>query len=387
MFRRSLNPLKTNSFLLFGARGVGKSTLVANLLRHDQVLSIDLLDPVQYEQATLGVGELMARIEAWGRGGKDRWVLIDEVQKAPKLLDVAQKFIDQLNLKFVLTGSSSRKLKRGGANLLAGRAYSYSLYPLLESELEATFDLDTYLSFGGLPRVWGIESEQERVLYLRSYVSTYLKEEIAEEQVVRKLEPFSKFLQVAAQSSGKIVNFSNIARDVGVSDHTVKTYFQILEDTLIGHLLPAFSESVRKSQGQLPKFYFFDPGVLRALLRQIDQPLTDQNYNYGNLFEHFIISELKRIADYAARDYQFSFLRTSNDKELDLIIDRPGHGRAVVEIKSTRNIREDDLAVTNRLGSQIKNAKLYCLSRDPVQKVFGAVHALHWREGIAEIIG
>ena len=372
--------------MLFGARGVGKSTLIDNLLRKEQVLSIDLLDPLQYEQATLGVGELMARIEAWGRGSPGRWVFIDEVQKAPKLLDVAQKFIDQSNLKFVLTGSSSRKLKRGGANLLAGRAYSYSLYPLLESELAESFELDTYLSFGGLPRVWGIESAQERVIYLRSYVSTYLKEEIAEEQAVRKLEPFAKFLQVAAQASGKIVNFASIARDVGVADHTVKTYFQILEDTLLGHLLPAFSESVRKSQGQLPKFYFFDPGVLRALLRQVDQPLTDQNYNYGNLFEHFVINELKRTAEYNSRDYQFSFLRTANDKELDLIIDRPGHTRAVVEIKSTRNVREDDVAITNRLGSEIQDSTLYCLSRDPVRKRFGGVEALHWREGLREII-
>jgi len=386
MFRRLLNPLKSNSFMLFGARGVGKSTLVKSLLAESgRTLTVDLLDPVQFEQATLGIGELLARIESWGKNGGE-WVFIDEVQKAPKLLDVAQKFIDQTQLKFILTGSSARKLKRGGANLLAGRAYTYRLYPFLAAELGEEFDLQQYLSFGGLPRVWGIESPEERTLYLRSYVSTYLKEEIAEEQVVRKLEPFAKFLQIAAQSSGKIVNFSNIARDVGVADHTVKTYFQILEDTLLGELLPAFSESVRKSQTQSPKFYFFDPGVLRALLRQVDQPLTDQNYNYGNLFEHFIVSELKRSAAYKARDFQFSFLRTANDQELDLVIDRPGHPRAVVEIKSTLNIRENDVAVTNRLGTDISGAKLYCLSRDPVRKQFGAVDAVYWSEGIKEII-
>jgi len=240
MFRRALNPLNTNSFLLFGARRVGKSTLVKSMLGGSRTLLIDLLDPVQFEQATLGIGELMARIESWSKTGGD-WVFIDEVQKAPKLLDLAQKFIDQSQLKFILTGSSARKLKRGGENFLAGRAYTYSLYPLLASELGEKFDLNQYLAFGGLPRIWGIKSANERVLYLRSYVSTYLKEEIAEEQVVRKLEPFTKFLQVAAQSSGKIVNFANIARDVGVADHTVKTYFQILEDTLIGHLLPSLS--------------------------------------------------------------------------------------------------------------------------------------------------
>jgi predicted AAA+ superfamily ATPase len=237
-----------------------------------------------------------------------------------------------------------------------------------------------------LPRVWGIESAEEKALFLRSYVSTYLKEEIAEEQIVRKLEPFAKFLQVAAQSSGKIVNFANIAGDVGVSDHTVKTYFQILEDTLLGHLLPAFGESVRKVQGQSPKFYFFDPGVLRALLRQVDQPLTDQNYNYGNLFEHFVINELKRSAEYKMRDYQFSFFRTSNDREIDLIIDRPGHPRAVIEIKSSASLRADDVNVLRTLGAEIPNSSIYCLSRDPQRKRFGEVDAYPWQEGIAEII-
>jgi len=385
MFRRWLNPLNSNNFLLFGARGVGKSTLVKSMLEGSRTLLIDLLDPVQFEQATLGIGELMARIESWGKNGGE-WVFIDEVQKAPKLLDLAQKFIDQTQLKFILTGSSARKLKRGGVNLLAGRAYTYSLYPLLASELGDAFDINQYLSFGGLPRIWGIKSTHERIIYLRSYVSTYLKEEIAEEQVVRKFEPFTKFLQVAARSSGKIVNFANIARDVGVAGHTVKTYFQILEDTLIGHLLPAFSESVRRSQSLSPKFYFFDPGLLRALLRQVDQPLTEQTYNYGNLFEHFIINELKRSAEYKSHDFQFSFLRTANNQEIDLIIDRPGHKRAVVEIKYTTNLRESDVTVTNRLGSEISDASLYCLSRDSTRKQFGAVDAMHWQDGIAEII-
>jgi len=239
MIRRLLIPLKSNSFFLFGARGTGKSTLINTLFQDDPLLEINLLDPTVFEQATLALNDMTARIESAIESGK--WVFIDEIQKAPKLLDVAQYMMDKKKAKFILTGSSARKLKRGGANLLAGRAYSYNLHPLTSFELGELFDLDQYLSFGGLPRVWNIKTPEERVLYLRSYVTTYLKEEIAEEQIVRKLEPFARFLPIAAQSSGKIINYNNISKDVGVSDQTVKTYFQILEDTLLGFFLPAHS--------------------------------------------------------------------------------------------------------------------------------------------------
>ncbi len=385
MFNRILKPLKTNSLFLFGARGVGKSTLVRHLFADQNTLPIDLLDPAQFEEAALATTDLVARLEA--TANKQSWIFIDEVQKVPKLLDAVQRLIDQFDFKFILTGSSARKLKRGGANLLAGRAYTYNLYPLTQTEIGERFELDRYLSFGGLPRVWNIDSEAERIIYLRSYVTTYLKEEIAEEQVVRKLEPFGKFLQVAAQSSGQIVNFSNIAKDVGVSDQTVKTYFQILEDTLLGYLLPSYSHSIRKSQGKSPKFYFFDTGVLRALQRRINQPLSDLNYAYGNLFEHFIINEIRHLAEYQGLDFQFSFLRTDTDQEIDLIVDRPGRAPAVVEIKSSNNIREDDVQTTLRLGSDIAGAELYCLSRDPRPKKFGDLLALPWQEGIQALLG
>jgi predicted AAA+ superfamily ATPase len=277
-------------------------------------------------------------------------------------------------------------LKRGGGNLLAGRAFSFRLFPLTSAELEQRFDLDTHLAFGGLPTIWNMTDTRERVLYLRSYVTTYLKEEIAEEQIVRNLEPFSRFLQVAAQSSGKIVNYSKIAADVGVSDQTVKTYFQILDDTLLGVILPPYHRSVRKSQGRSPKFYFFDTGVLRALTRQIDRPLSDETYNYGTLFEHFVIHELSRQCIYAERDWDFSFIRTSDDQEIDLVIDRPGMTTAVIEIKSTLAVKPEDTEVVDRLGKDISNSIRLVLSRDPEPKRYGDVRCLHWRDGIREIL-
>lgn len=384
MHSRLLNPFKTNSFFLFGARGVGKSTLIQSLFKNEQVFEIDLLNADTFEQATFALTELVARINLAVNQGK--WIFVDEVQKAPKLLDVAQGLIDKKSARFILSGSSARKLKRGGANLLAGRAYTYNLYPLTSSELDQSFNLDQYLAYGGLPRSWNIQSSAERILFLRSYVTTYLKEEIAEEQVVRQLEPFTKFLQVAAQCSGSIINYSKIARDVGVSDQTVKTYFQILEDTLIGVTLPAFEQLIRKAQGKSPKFYLFDTGVVRTLRRTIDQPLTDANYEYGHLFEHFIINEIRRRAEYAGKDYHYSFLRTADDQEIDLIIDRPGRPRAVIEIKSTNRVRPENTEVILRLGSDIDNRELFLLSRDPEPKQFGELLCLPWADGIEKII-
>lgn len=384
MLRRLSNPLLSNSFFLFGARGVGKSTLVRALFAAQDPLVIDLLETSQIEQALFGGLELEAVIAA--AVDKGRWVFIDEIQKAPRLLDVAQRLIDTKGAKFAMSGSSARKLRRGGANLLAGRAYSFQLFPLTSVELGELFDLDTHLAFGGLPTIWNKTDARARVLYLRSYVTNYLKEEIAEEQIVRKLEPFSRFLQVAAQSSGRIINYSKIARDVGVSDQTVKTYFQILEDTLLGMVLPPYHRSIRKAQGQTPKFYLFDTGVIRALNRQVDLPLSEETYSYGSLFEHFVIHEIVRRSIYAERDWAFSFIKTADDQEIDLVIDRPGMKTAVVEIKSTKTIKAEHTAVLTRLGSDIPESELFVLSRDPEPKRFDSVNCLSWRDGTEMIL-
>ena len=370
---------------MFGARGTGKSTLIGELLSHDALLKVDLLDPSQYEQAAFALPDLTARLEFAAK--QKQWIFIDEVQKLPRLLDVAQLLIDQHQALVALSGSSARKLKRGGANLLAGRAYTYNLHPLTAEEVADAFELDRCLAFGGLPRVWNIKDPHERAIYLRSYITTYLKEEISQEQIVRQLEPFSRFLQVAAQSSGKLVNYSNIARDVRVSDQTVKTYFQILEDTLLGFFLPAHDQSVRKSQGKSPKFYLFDTGILRALRRSISRPLTDANYEYGDLFEHFVISEIRRRAEYQERDFQYSFLRTANDKEIDLIVDRPGLPKAVIEIKSTVSVRNEHVSALRLLGEHIRGGELLLLSRDPEPKSFDNIVCLPWDRGIERVLG
>ncbi len=388
MLNRLLNPLKDNSFFLFGARGTGKSFLLHHLLPHDQTLIIDLLEPLTMEQYSLEPERLKGVIAGFQSNLK--WVLIDEVQKLPKLLDMVHAILEEKSragekLNFALTGSSARKLKRNNANMLGGRAFEFNLFPLTHLELGESFSLNSVLHWGALPKVTQFDTDEQRRLYLQGYHSTYLKEEIAEEQVVRHLEPFRKFLFVAAQSNGTIINFSNIGRDVGVSTVTVQSYFQVLEDTLLGFFLESFHESVRKRQRQNPKFYLFDIGVQRALARVSSIPLAAGTYAYGRTFEHFIIAEIFRLQRYLNKDWQLSYLRTKDDAEIDLIIERPGLPRALIEIKSTTKIRSEDLTTLVKFLPDFPKCEALCLSNDPTPQIINGVHVLPWQLGMREL--
>jgi len=385
MLRRYINILKSNSFFLFGARGVGKTKLVESLIPAEQRMLIDFLDPLEYETFSLNPSELSARLTK----AEDRyqWIVLDEVQRVPALLDVVHQFIEKGSLKFALTGSSARKLKRGGANLLAGRAYTYHLYPFTFMELGENFNLQDALEWGTLPKLSAISTAEERKIFLQSYAHTYIKEEIQAEQVVRKLEPFRRFLAVVAQSNGAIVTYSNIARDVGTSDITVRSYFQILEDTLIGTLLEPYHRSIRKRQRENPKFYLFDTGVQRALSRTLDVPLRPQTYAFGRAFEHLIVCELTRLCSYLRNEFSFSYLRTKDDAEIDLIIERPGMPIVLVEIKSTDRVGEDDVSVIRKFLPDFPGALAICLSLDPHAKVLHGVECAFWSEGVKQILG
>ena len=231
-----------------------------------------------------------------------------------------------------------------------------------------------------------ISSPEERKIFLQTYAHTYLREEIQAEQIVRKLEPFRRFLSVIAQSNGTIISYANIARDVGTSDVTVHTYFQILEDTLLGFLLEPYHQSIRKRQRENPKFYLFDTGVQRALSRTLDVPLKPQTYAFGKAFEHLIICEITRLASYLRNDFSFSYLRTKDDAEIDLIIERPGMPIALVEIKSTDRVDEDDVATLRRFLPDFPGAKALCLSLDPHAKILHGIECVYWTQGIREIL-
>ncbi|MBF0432688.1 MAG: DUF4143 domain-containing protein [Fibrobacteria bacterium] len=281
--------------------------------------------------------------EILARGPDDiDWVVIDEVQKVPAILDVVQRLITKQKLKFALTGSSARKLKRGSANLLAGRAIQKVLFPLSHIELGDKFDLDFCLNWGSLPEVFALEKD-ERADYLRAYANTYVKEEIQAEQIIRKIPPFKKFLEIAALSSGNIVNYSKIARDIGSDAVSVKSYFEILEDTLLGFFLPAYDTSIRKQQSKSPKFYFFDAGVSRALSRALQVSVRPSTFEYGNAFEQFIINDINRLNLYYQKDWKCTYFRSKDNVEIDLVIERPGQSTLLIEIKSKTKITPDDI--------------------------------------------
>lgn len=383
MFQRYIKPLKSNSFFLFGARGTGKSTFTRQHFHEKDTWFIDLLDPEQEDTFARRPKLLEDKLKAMSPMPK--WVVIDEVQRVPRLLDLVHRLIESSSVKFVLTGSSARKLRRGASNLLAGRAFVYKLFPLTTAELDSNFRLEEALSWGTLPKLFSLDSEEEKATYLRAYALNYLKEEIQAEQLVRRLDPFRQFLEVAAQSNGKILNFNKIARDVDADNKTVQSYFQILEDTWLGFFLPAYHRSVRKSQKAHPKFYFFDPGVKRALERTLKSSLEPRTSAFGEAFEHWVILEIQRMNEYTNADYRMSYLQTKENAEIDLILDRPKATVILIEIKSTEKVDEIEVRKFERLSSSFKNSKRYYLSRDPNRQQIGSVLCMDWKKGLEEL--
>lgn len=384
MFPRLIKFFHQYSFFLFGPRATGKSTLLAERFSSKHTLWLNLLDAQIEEELARDPSRLNAIVK--GQPAEIAYIVIDEIQKIPKLLDEVHRLIDEKTAKvFILTGSSARKLKRGAANLLAGRAFVNHLFPLSCFELKEDFDLDIALQWGTLPTIFILKTLPERENYLRAYVSTYLKEEILDEQLIRKLPPFRRFLEVAAQCNGKILNYAHIAKDVGVDEKTIKEYFTILEDTLIGFFLEPFHTSFRKRLIGKPKFYFFDTGVTRSLARRLSVPLVPKTFAYGEAFEHYIILEIMRLASYFQPDFRFSFIRTVNDVEVDLVIERPGKPLLCIEIKSSDSIDEEDIKAFSKLTQDLPQSEAIVLSQDRFLKRFDHVLSYPWKQGLVEI--
>lgn len=374
----------SESLFLFGARGTGKSTLLhEQFSKEGSALWIDLLrdeDEDEYRRFPSRLSERLAT-------GDFKTVVIDEVQKNPKLLDIVQLEIEKnKGVQFILSGSSARKLKRGGANLLAGRAFTFKLFPLTHVELGASFNLIQALQIGTLPKLLQYSDTLDYNRYLKSYVKTYLREEIIAEQIIRKISPFQDFLEVSAQMNGKIINFSKIAGEVGVDEKTIKTYYDVLVDTLVGVYLPSFHRSIRKRQRKAPKFYLFDPGVKRALANTLHLMLDPSTFEFGNAFEYFLILEFFRLNSYTEHDFRLSYLRTKDDAKIDLIIERPGSSDLLVEIKYYDRLRDSDTrTLKSFLDSWDRPAEALLLSRDPSQAIINNVRCLPWNVGLREI--
>ena len=386
MIRRLCDFTKSNSFFLFGPRGAGKTTLILDQFSSEKAVYVDLLEIDLMDQLLMDPSRFKQIIDSPENYHKS--VIVDEVQKFPRILDVVHSQIQSRKRQFILTGSSSRRLKQQSSNLLAGRAWVYNLYPLSALELGESFNLKKALEVGGLPEAYIQEDQVSSHEYLKAYASTYLQKEIQQEQWVRKLDPFRRFLAIAAQMNGKVVNRSKIAKEAGVDDTTVANYFEILEDTLLGFYLPAYHKSARKSQTLSPKFYFIDPGIKRALDRTLTVDLLPQTFAWGDAFEHWVILEIVKNVSYSRLDWTFSFIRTKDNVEIDLVIERPGTSALFIEIKSKKMVDESDAKSLETLGRDTDpSAEKWLLSLDPLDRFLGKTRALHWQKAITELFG
>jgi len=360
------NLLSRKSFFLFGPRATGKSTLIKQQLSASATV-IDLLDSRLYLRLLNSPHDLEPIIHS---DNKSRIVVIDEIQRVPELLNEVHRLIENKKLTFLLTGSSARKLRRGKANLLAGRVWEARLFPLTWKEIP-DFNLDRFLRYGGLPPVYLSKYPDEE---LDAYVNTYLREEIMAEGLIRRLPPFSRFLHAAALLNGEMINFSKLANDCQVPPSTVTEYVGLLEDTLVGFLLPAWTESTKRKAISTGKFYFFDPGITHTLAGT--QTLDRNSDLYGKSFEQFIGMEIRAYLSYKRRKLQFSYWRSTHGYEVDFLVGR----ETAVEVKASQKISQRDFKGLKALEEE-KIFKNYILvSQDPINTRDDNFQALYWKK-------
>ncbi|MGB5619754.1 MAG: ATP-binding protein, partial [Desulfobacterales bacterium] len=362
--------LAMKSFFLFGPRATGKTTLIGQQLAETATI-IDLLDSRYFLRLSGAPHELESLIAA----APADIIVIDEIQRIPELLNEIHRLIESQDITFLLTGSSARKLRRGKANLLAGRVWDARMFPFIYQEL-ADFDLNRYLRYGGLPAVYLSEYPEEA---LAAYVNTYLKEEILSEGLIRRLPPFSRFLKTMALSNGEMINFTKLANDCQVPPSTVTEYVGLLEDTLIGFLLPAWIESKKRKAIKTGKFYFFDPGVTHMLA---GTETLDPNSNlYGKSFEQFICMELRAYLSYTRKRLPLAYWRSKNGHEVDFLLGT----KTAVEVKASKKINRNDFKGLKYLKEEGVFNNLILVSRDPVSSLTDGVLTLPWQKFLSDL--
>jgi len=313
-----------SSFFLFGPRGVGKSTWTRMQLAG--AYRVDLLDEGVYHGLLADASLFAAELNPLARGS---WVVLDEVQRLPALLNEVHRLIEERRLRFALLGSSARKLKTAGTNLLAGRALQKQMFPLTPEELGGDFDLETVLRFGSVPLVW---QAADRRATLAAYVQTYLREEIRAESLVRNLPGFARFLPVAALFHGQVINVAGIARDAGTARTTVDGYLEILEDTLLAWRLRPYEAKLRVRERKHPKLFWVDPGIVRAVKRQLDPPTAEER---GHLLEGWVLMLLRCYAEEQALydDIHYWAPVQARQLEVDFLL-RRGRELLAIEVKT-----------------------------------------------------
>ena len=354
MFKRLLsldNLVSQKSLFLLGPRQTGKSTLLHAQFQGARY--IDLLEADTFRELATKPELIRQRLRV-----DEKLVIIDEVQKLPAILDEVQLLIDRnKDLRFILTGSSARKLKKGHANLLGGRAWVTNLFPLVSVELGFS-GLEKRLCFGSLPGVFTSENPIEE---LKAYVGTYLKEEVLAEGLTRSIQTFSRFIELAGMSNGEQINFAAIANDAQIPARTVRDHFQILQDTLLGKQLPVFKQSKKRKAVSTPKFYFFDVGVANALRRNF--AVSEGSSDYGRALEHLVFCELDAWLGYTRSSEELTYWRTRNQLEVDFVV---GESMAI-EVKAKRSIRSTDLTGLQAIGEEFPEMRriVVCLESEP----------------------
>lgn len=336
-------------------------------------LYFDLLSSDQFERLTRQPAILRQIIEANKLPGP---VIIDEIQRIPSLLNEVHWLIENRKIRFILSGSNPRKIVRSGGNLLGGRAMRNELYPLVSAEIP-DFDLLKALNNGLIPRHY-LASDAARLI--SGYIGSYLKDEIMAEARLRNLSSFSKFLESAAFSNGEIVNFSNIASECGVSSPTIKEYFQILEDTMIGRYVESWRKKPKRRVITAPKFYYFDVGVAGYLLKRGKVDFGSESF--GKSFEHFIYQEIFAYSHYSGKQYPIYYWRTASQIEVDFVL---GDNEVALEVKSSKNINSRHLTGLKSFNEEYKVRKSIIVSNDPMPRKTGDVLILPWREFLTQL--
>ena len=340
-----LTKSSSKSFFLFGARGTGKTTWLKKQFKNAKW--IDLLDEGLYQNYLSFPGEFREAIEATP---KSKIIIVDEVQRLPNLLNEVHRSIEADNRRFILCGSSTRKLRRAGTNLLAGRATRRNMYPFLPEELGNDFNLNEVLTYGSIPLIWQAENKKEA---LKDYTQMYLREEIQAEAIVRNLPAFARFLPVAALIHGQVLSIASVARDVGAHRNTVASYIDILEDTLLGFRLNPFQANIRIKEKKHPKFYFIDSGIVRALKKNL-YPLSPEEK--GSVFEGWFVNYVRALSEYLGLfDGLYYWSPTSSKIEVDLLLKR--HNEYIgIEVKSGSRLRKEDFEGLKAIG-EMKGVK------------------------------
>ena len=364
MYKRkiSLESENNDSVFLWGARQVGKSTFLQHT--YLSVRYYDLLNPNEYERLLRSPGLLSEELAVLKDG---ETVIIDEIQKIPFLLDEVHALIQRKNIRFILSGSSPRKIKRIGANLLGGRAIKKLMLPLVSAEIP-DFDIIKAINNGMIPRHYTVVNPWER---LQAYIGIYLNEEIREEALSRNLHSFSRFIEVAAMSNGEMLVYKNIAQDCGIDHRTVKSYFELLEDTLFGFFLPGFTHTIKRRAIQAPKFYYFDVGIANYLLQR--KQLQQGSESFGHAFEHFIIQEIRAYLAYSSNESVLSYWRSSSGYEVDIII---GKGELAIEIKSCIEVKSRHVRGLKAFAEDFPNARLIIVSFDRYYRISNNVEII-----------